>query len=188
FSNWLESGCEHQRMIYEIESVNWSAYRSFQQALAETGWNHFPTLRAELPETNDGVTSSSAAAQILAELAFFSEQADLGQVTVLVDSDTGEELHKYVAAYGGEVHYGYSGDNFGVDEAGFFIRRSVEQGSQEVFRAMRVKQVMPDFNEAAEGSQPLVKFENLDSGILYSCAEPLVKLSIGRMAPYRMRK
>src|SRR5262249_62062437 len=44
------------------------------------------------------------------------------------------------------------------------------------FRGMGLKQVMPDFNEAAEGSQPLVKFENLDSGILYSCAEPLVKI------------
>jgi hypothetical protein len=30
---------------------------------------------------------------------------------------------------------------------------------------MRVKQLIPDPNEAAEGSQPLVTFENLDSGV-----------------------
>ena len=176
FSNWRESGCAHRGMVYESEGINWSAYRSFQQALAEAGLEHFPTLEAELPQTNDGVTSSSAAVQMLAELAFFSEQAELGQVTVLVDSDTCEELQHYIAAYGGEFHYGPSGDIFGVDEAGFFIRRSVEQGSQEVFRAMRVKQLIPDPNEAAEGSQPLVTFENLDSGVRYACAEPLVKI------------
>ena len=76
---------------------------------------------------------------MLVELALFSEQTELGQVTALVDSDTSEELHHYIAAYGGEFHYGPGGDIFGVDEAGFFIRRSVEQSSQEVFRAMRGK-------------------------------------------------
>jgi hypothetical protein len=166
----------NQRMSYASDVINWSAYRSFQQALAEAGWERFPTLEAELPQSNDGVTSSSAAVEMLGELAFFSEQAELGQVTVLVDSDTCEELHHYIAAYGGEFHYGPSGDTFGVDEAGFFIRRSVEQGSQEVFRAMRVKQLIPDPKEAAEGSQPLVTFENLDSGLRYACAEPLVKI------------
>ena len=123
-------------MRYVSDFISGGAYRSFQQALAEAGWEQFPTLEAELPQTNDGVTSSSAAVQMLAELAFFSEQAELGQVTALVDNDTCEELHHYIAAYG-EFHYGPSGDIFGVDEAGFFIRRSVERGSQEVFRAMR---------------------------------------------------
>ena len=126
-------------MIYASDAINWSAYRSFQQALAEAGWEQFPTLEVELPQTNDGVTLSSAAVQMLVELALFSEQAELGQVTALVDSDTSEELHHYIAAYGGEFHYGPGGDIFGVDEAGFFIRRSVEQSSQEVFRAMRGK-------------------------------------------------
>jgi hypothetical protein len=163
-------------MIYEIEGVNWSAYRSFQQALAEVGWEQFPTLEAELPQTNDGVTSTIAAGQMLAELAFFAEQSELGEVAVLVDSDTGEELREGVAAYSGEFHYGYSGDNFGVDEAGFFIRRSTEQGTQEVFRAMRVKQHLPDPKEATEGGQPSVIFENLDSGVRYACAEPLIKI------------
>jgi hypothetical protein len=46
----------------------------------------------------------------LAELAFFSERAELGQVTVP-------------------------------------IRRSGEQGSQKVFRAMRVKQLIPGSNK-----------------------------------------
>jgi hypothetical protein len=176
FSAWCASACAHRGMVYEAEVINWGAYRSFQQALAEAGWEHFPTMKAELPQSNGGVTSSSAAVQMLAELMFFSEQADLGQVTVLVDSDTGEELHQYIAVYGGEFHYGSSGDNFGVDDAGFFIRRSVGQTAQEVFRALRVKQILPDSNEIAKGGQPLVTFENLDSGVRYACAEPLVKI------------
>ncbi len=176
FSDWVESGCAHNRMIYQAEVLNWSAYRSFQQALAEAGWRHFPALKAELPHTNDGVTSLGAAEQMLAELAFFSERADLGQVTVLVDSDMGEELHQYIAAYGGEFHWGSSGDNLGVDEAGFFIRRSVERGGQVVFRAMRVQQILPSLSSKADAPQPLVTFEDMDSGFRYASAELLVKV------------
>src|SRR5215467_7987772 len=107
-------------MRYVSDFISWGAYRSIQQALAEVGWEQFPTLEAELPQANDGVTSSSAAVQMLAELSFFSERAELGQVTVLVDSDTGEELREYIASYGGEFHYGPSGTVFGFDKAGFF--------------------------------------------------------------------
>jgi hypothetical protein len=70
FNRWQESGREHQRMSYASDVITWGAYRSFQQALAEAGWGQFPSLEAELPQTNDGVTSSSAAVQMLAEFAF----------------------------------------------------------------------------------------------------------------------
>jgi hypothetical protein len=73
-------------------------------------------------------------------------QADLGQTTVLLDTDTGEELQEYIAAYGGQFHIGQSGENFGVDEEGFFIRRDLCDGAKEVFRAMRIWQKIPDSN------------------------------------------
>jgi hypothetical protein len=57
FNRWQESGREHQRMSYASDVITWGAYRSFQQALAEAGSKQFPTLEAELPQTNNGVTS-----------------------------------------------------------------------------------------------------------------------------------
>lgn len=176
FANWRESACEHEGMAYVSDVMNWTAYRLFQQTLADVGWKSFPTLQAELPNTNDGVTSASAAAEMLEELAFFSERADLGQVTVLVDSDTGEELHEYVAAYGGEFRHGPTGDTFGVDAAGFFIRLKVNQTQQEVFRAIRVEQVVPDPSTVTTGKQSLVEFINLDTGFRFSYPEPVVKI------------
>ena len=47
------------------------------QTLGSTAWEQFPTLEVELPQTNGGVTLSSAAVQMLVELALFSEQAEL---------------------------------------------------------------------------------------------------------------
>ncbi len=176
FSNWLESGCEHRWMDYASDVINWTGYRLFQQALADVGWEHFPTLKAELPNTNDGATPASAAAKMLEELFFFSERADLGQVTVLVDSDTGEELHEYVAAYDGEFSYKPNGDSFGVDDAGYFIRLNVNQTKQEVFRAMRVEQLVPDPSTVTISDQTLVEFINLDTGDRYAYPEPVVKI------------
>jgi hypothetical protein len=179
FHRWRESGCEHPRMVYASDIINWTAYRLFQQALGGVGWEHFPTLKAELPNTNDGATPASAAAKMLAELSFFSESADLGQVTVLVDSDTGEELHQYVAAYGGEFRYGPTGDTFGVDEAGFFIRLKVNQTQQEVFRAKRIEQIVPDPSTVTTGDQLLVEFVNLDTDYRFAYPEPVVKIVYG---------
>jgi hypothetical protein len=179
FSQWIESGCEHPRMLYALEGVNWFAYRSFQRALEVAGWQHFPTLRAELPETNDGLTAASAALPILEELSFFTERADLGWTTVLVDTDTGEELHEYIPAYGGEFHVGHSGYNFGVDDEGFFIRGGAGGEMKEVFRARRVQQVLPKQDSLLTGSQPMVDFINLDTGLRYACAEPMVKIIYG---------
>jgi len=167
FNRWRESGCEHERMSYASDVIQWSAYRSFQQALEAAGWEHFPTLRAEMPINGQRITAANAAPQMLDELFFFSTKADLGQTTVLLDSDTDEELQEYVAAWGGQFHVGRSGEDLGVDEEGFFIRRS-DKGGNEVFRAMRIEQKILDSS---------VEFINLDSGLRYICGEPMIKVN-----------
>jgi hypothetical protein len=163
-------------MTYAREGINWTAYRSFQQALETAGWDHFPTLRAELPDTNDGVTSVIAAPAMLDELVFFLERADLGWTIVLVDTDTGEELHEYVAAYNGEFCFGRTGYRFGVDGNGFFIRLVAGGAPTEVFRAMRVQQILPDQSSLTPDRELMVEYVDLDSGLRYSCIEPMVKV------------
>lgn len=177
FSDWVESGCEHPRMTYASQLINWTAYRSFQQALEVAGWEHFPTLRSELPNVNGGTTSAAAASAMLEELTFFVDRADLGWTTVLIETDTGEELHEYVAAYNGEFKIGLNGHNFGVNENGFFIREVAGRESSEVFRAMRVEQVLPDRCSLTPGGAPMVEYLDLDSGLRYSCSEPMVKIA-----------
>jgi hypothetical protein len=68
FNRWRESGCEHERMSYASDVIQWSAYRSFQQALEAAGWEHFPTLRAEMPINGQRITAANAAPQMLDEL------------------------------------------------------------------------------------------------------------------------
>ena len=53
FDEWLLTCCPHKEMDYAWERIsNWGGYRLFQQKLAEIGWAHFPTLRAEIPDVN----------------------------------------------------------------------------------------------------------------------------------------
>jgi hypothetical protein len=177
FYQWLESGCEHRKMVYMGDVINWINYRSFQQTLETIGWEHFPTLRAEMPLNDQKLTSANEAPKMLEELIFFSTEANLGRTTVLVDTDTGEELQEYVAAYGGEFHVGQNGENLGVDDEGFFIRRTLGDGPKEVFRAMRIEQKIPDPYSAAATSRPMVEFINVDSGLRYSSCEPIVKIA-----------
>jgi len=185
FSIWKESGCEHERMSYASDVISWGRYRSFQQALEAAGWEHFPTLKAEMPVNGQRLTPAHVAPKMLEELLFFSTKADHGQTTVLLDTDTGEELQEYIADYGGQFHVGQSGENFGVDEEGFFIRRDLDEGAKEVFRAMRIEQKIPDSNFEGMRSQSMVEFINLDSGLRYACAEPMIK--IGRWPDGRLQ-
>ena len=50
------------------------------------------------------ITAANTAPQMLEELLFFSTKADLGETTILLDSDTGEELQEYIVGYGGQFH------------------------------------------------------------------------------------
>jgi hypothetical protein len=141
FWDWLETCCPHKDMHYESVHVsNWGGYRSFQQALGRAGWERFPTLRAELPDSNGGVMPAQAAARALQELASFRALPQVGDACYLVDDDTGDVVHEHIAGYQGRFTLdGASGVDLGVDPGGFFVA-SRSDPPRELFRAMRFEQ------------------------------------------------
>src|SRR5579872_2123919 len=85
FDQWLRTCCPHEDMEYASEHIsNWSGYRFLQQRLAEIGWQHFPTLKAELPNANGGVMQSSASRTALDELDFLQSVCACGYDIALI--------------------------------------------------------------------------------------------------------
>lgn len=140
FEQWKEHACVHSDMDFaSVHISNWSGYRAFQQALAQIGWEHFPILKAELPNSNGGLTSATLATRALRELELFTD-ADLGSNTFLVNSETDEEIYEYIKGYGGVVILsGQAGIDIGFDEHGLFVVTRAEP-CQELFRSMRFEQ------------------------------------------------
>jgi hypothetical protein len=172
FETWLATCCEHPSMDYAAVFVaNWKGYRSLMEALEQIGWEHFPTLHRELPDSNQGLTSAEAAQAALQELeAFKLRGAEVSKI-FLIDSDTGEPLPSSTMAYGGMFgSNGRTGMNLGFDENGFFIADTWEL-NREVFRAMRFEQNVLD----AEGLDKPQQYEfvDLDSGRRFVCSTPL---------------
>lgn len=175
FRQWIDAGCEHARMNFLLEYLsNWTGYRSFQQTLAAVGWEHFPTLKAELPESNGGLTESTAAAKMLQELEFFTDKVQLGSTTVLVDADSGEELHEYIEAYDGVFHFGADGINMGVDEKGFFI---CDQQSRELFRSMKFRQTLFTSGLRKLFKKSVVEFVDVETEKIYRCRAGVMRIS-----------
>jgi hypothetical protein len=141
FLQWLNAACKHPGMDFASEFIsNWSGYRSFLQMLETIGSTGFPTLSNELPEGPGGLTYAVAAAKMIEELNTLSELTTLGWTTMLVDSETGQELHEYIAAYDGVFGFGPDGVHMGVDENGFFIWSRHGDGFREPFRSMKFQQ------------------------------------------------
>jgi hypothetical protein len=144
FDEWLHGGCSHERMRYVDERVsNWGGYRMFQDALRHAGPSHFPTLFAELPESNGGQMSAEAAGRALGELDFFIHQAALGDDVVLVDEATGAVVMEYIAAYDGVMMLG-PGYRAGVDPEGFFVLDPNTDPPLTLFRSTRFGQRVVD--------------------------------------------
>jgi hypothetical protein len=90
FEEWLYSACEHPRMDFcQVRISNWGGYRSFQSALEETGWEHFPTLHTYLPENNGCHLPADASGTALEELETF-RRICAATVPVLVNAETGD--------------------------------------------------------------------------------------------------
>jgi hypothetical protein len=123
FEEWLHHGtvCEHPGMKYcKVHLSNWGGVRSFQAALEEAGWDHFPTLRAYLPEHNGGRLPASLAEAALEELKTF-RGIYTGTVPVLVNAETGtlEREHGF-AIYGGRSQ-DHSEYVVGMDRDGVYV-------------------------------------------------------------------
>lgn len=141
FDEWLSTCCEHPNMDHTVVYIaNWKGYRSFVEALEGLGWENFPTLKAELPESNEGLTPADVAATALKELETFKTLTNSVQKVFLVNSDTQAVIE---ASAADQTHVfgldGRTGLNIGVDENGFFVLDTWEL-NRELFRAMRFEQ------------------------------------------------
>ncbi|SMD21082.1 hypothetical protein [Kibdelosporangium aridum] len=135
---WQYDACPHPNMEAAEERVaNWSAYRLFQTALKHVGWQHFPALKANLPEANGGQMPAAAAAVVLDELAYFNAQPQVGEETRLVNEDTAATVMVYVPSYDGVVCQG-PGYRSGVTPSGFFL----QVDGQPKFRTARFEQIV----------------------------------------------
>lgn len=140
FYRWREDACAHDRMEAAWERIgSWHSYSLMLTALAHAGWQRFPTLEAELPSTNGGSMPAEAAARVLEELRSFTELADLGERTELLDTETGDVVRTYVP---GSPVFMWLGPQarIGLDPAGFFIWDDTVDPPVEVFRAMAFTQ------------------------------------------------
>ena len=123
FEEWLNTGtvCEHPGMKYcNVHLSNWGGYRSFQAALEEAGWKHFPTLHTYLPNLNGGRLPASAAGTALEELKTFTELYT-GSVPVLVHAETGaleEEGEFGIYSDSPQEDFGYV---VGMDRDGVYV-------------------------------------------------------------------
>jgi len=176
FDAWVRSACGHPGMVYAFVSLGtWAAYRSFVQALADLGWQRFPFLRQQLPQSNGGLTLAETVQAMVRELDLFGRQAPFGVRYVLVDSGSGHVLQESIAAHEGKFLYdGPEGLEMGLDEAGFFILRKDAQGDQrETFRSTAFEQVLlePDRTERHEPGR--VRYVDLASGTQFECRTAL---------------
>lgn len=147
FLAWLINACPHDEMELASERLsNWSGYRLFQRALETAGWEHFPTLHAELPEANGGFMPAAKAAEVLKELDLFESRARIEEETVLADEATGEPVMTHVPAYQGVMMLG-PGYRAGVDPDGFFVLDPGADPPATLFRAARFEQRVLDSGE-----------------------------------------
>jgi hypothetical protein len=149
---WQKTACEHRNMDYASVSIaNWFMYRKFKQAPEYTGWNFFPQLQAELPETNDGSTSTLAVQKCMAELEVFRQIAKFKAV-YLVDSENGEEAYSYIAPFKGVMVMDMTDMtnrcDYGLDVDGFFVYSHPKDA--DLFRSTRFEQRIRNINGQKE--------------------------------------
>lgn len=158
---WMQTACQHPGLNFARERIsNWGGYRLFQEAMATVGWDRFPTLKAELPSSNGGLTQADAATKALKELASFRSVETIGKNSFLVDSTTGDELYNHIAAYEGVFMWGgSSGFEVGLGEFMLFVRE--KDASEAVFLSSRFTQKL--VGPAKDGRQP-VELRDLDTG------------------------
>lgn len=88
--DWREGGCEHRDMAIRDESVApWIRYHFFYQAVAQLGWDEFPSLEQALPRTKKNQVPPEVAALTLDELEAFRAAVERGmEAACLVVEET----------------------------------------------------------------------------------------------------
>ncbi len=171
FDAWLATCCPHPYMDMSTTYIaDWNEYRAFVDALEQVGWDHFPTLRQQLPAENHGTTPADAAAHALEELNFFKSQNGISK-TFLVNSDTKEVILSTAQSEEGMFSWdGRTGFRLGFDEHGFFIR-DVWDLNREIFRATRIEQHQIASEELDRADQ--FEFTDLDTGKKFISTTPV---------------
>jgi hypothetical protein len=179
--DWLADCCEHPYMNYaEVFIANWKGYRAFLDALESLGWEHFPTLQAELPGSNDSLTAPDAALRAIKELEYFREYGNGAAKAFLVDSERSVDVGTSSSILGGALTLdSQTGFDVGFDADGFFVRDRWEM-NRELFRAMRVEQRLlhPELLK--------VEYIDRDTGRTFVCGTPFGKIVTGEDGLQRM--
>ncbi|MCA9912077.1 MAG: hypothetical protein KC496_01955 [Anaerolineae bacterium] len=148
---------------------SWKGYSAFVDALEQIGSQHFPMILDQLPDGDEGTTTSDKASTMRDELLYFIEQQSQVQQVVLVDAERGVDISMGSQISGGALSMDrVSGYDLGFDENGFFVRDRWEM-NRDLFRAMRVQQhlLYPETHT--------VEYEDLDSGQRFRCNVPFGK-------------
>ncbi|MCI0380854.1 MAG: hypothetical protein L0215_25000 [Gemmataceae bacterium] len=164
---WKQSCCEHEGMNFARERIsNWTGYRLFQEALGKIGWDKFPVLKRELPNTNGGLSSPEAAKAALVELKRFRACPSLGQNAVLVDTKSGFVIYQHVSAYEGIfIFAGRTNVEAGIGQSKFFIRD--RDTHSIIFQASRIKQSLLDPVHEDSFYEGRVELRDLDTNQIY---------------------
>jgi hypothetical protein len=171
FDQWLATCCEHPFMEkLRLPVVSWKGYAAFTTALHQRGEQHFPTLLAELPDSNVGLTQVPAVQKCLSELADFQQRTDIAQV-VLLDTDS-----QAIVGIAGDPEdkqfdvVSRSGLRLGLDAVGFHILDAWEH-NRELFRAMRFEQIRLETTQLDEWDQ--FQLTDLDTGRVFLSSTPV---------------
>lgn len=171
FDIWLADCCDHPYMDYTtLYIADSNGYHSFMDALEQIGWEHFPTLKAELPESNHGSSTAAASAKALKELELFKAQAGISRI-FLINSQSGEIIGSGTGAEEGSFNRDErTGIRFGLDDNGFFIQDGWEL-NRELFRATRFQQQIIASEELNRSDE--FEFIDLDSQKRFVSPTPL---------------
>lgn len=183
FDAWLARCCEHPNMDYAAVFIaNWQGYNTFRRALEEIGWQHFPVLRVQLPDHNQGSTPASAAALALRELERFQSHGGIPK-TFLINSETDAPITAPISDHGGAFSINpRTGMKLSFDENGFVIR-DIWEHDRELFRAMRFEQV--PLEPAGLDRPQMYEFINLETGQRFVCSTPVRVFARGEFGALR---
>lgn len=160
--------------------ASWKGFRAFTDALEELGEEQFPTILAQLPDGEEGMTSVENVVLMLAELEAFEAQQHRVRQAVLVDSEQNVDVSMGSNVLNGTLTTNrLTGFDIGFNENGFFVRDRWELG-RLLFQAMRVEQRLlhPETLQ--------VEYVNLDTEQTFQCTTPFGKTSIDENGIPRM--
>jgi hypothetical protein len=149
--------------------ASWKGFQQFVNALDTLGSEQFPTILDQLPDGDEGETSSDKAAIMLRELEHFSEQQANIKQAILVDTERDCDISMGSNVMGGVLSMDrVSGYDLGFNENGFFVRDRWEM-NRILFQAMKVEQrlIHPESHT--------VEYVDLDSGQTFRCNVPFGK-------------